>query len=73
MNEKLIVTESNHVGEKKFIFEFKTMEKTHKYKSGAVYEGSWLGGFRHGHGTMKWPDGATYTGTWSFNEPSQHG
>ena len=41
--------------------------------SGAVYEGEWVGGMRHGTGTMAWNDGAQYHGEWSFNEPSREG
>lgn len=40
----------------------KLLTKMYKYKSGAVYSGEWLGGFRHGQGTMKWPDGGVYEG-----------
>ncbi len=42
----------------------KLIIKTYKYKNGAVFNGEWLGGFRHGKGTMKWPDGAMYEGEW---------
>lgn len=41
--------------------------REHTYKSGAVYNGQWLGGLRHGTGTMTWPDGAKYVGNWSYN------
>ena len=44
--------------------------KTRKYiysSTGAVYEGTWKGGLRHGIGTMTWPDGATFTGKWEYN------
>jgi len=37
------------------------------FKSGAVYEGEWLGGFRHGQGTQLWVDGACYDGQWAEN------
>ena len=41
----------------------KTQTRSYTYKcSGAVYEGQWKGGFRHGTGTMKWQDGASYEG-----------
>lgn len=37
----------------------------HTYaKTGAKYEGQWLGGFRHGQGKMTFKDGATYEGEW---------
>mmetsp|Transcript_36382 Transcript_36382/g.26992 ORF Transcript_36382/g.26992 Transcript_36382/m.26992 type:complete len:83 (+) Transcript_36382:303-551(+) len=36
----------------------KLVRALYKYNSGAIYEGDWLGGFRHGFGTMTWPDGA---------------
>ena len=38
------------------------VNKNYKFKNGAVYNGEWLGGFRHGKGQMKWPDGAMYEG-----------
>lgn len=38
------------------------IKKKHTYKSGAVYNGEWKGGFRDGYGTQKWPDGAQYEG-----------
>ena len=41
--------------------------KKYVYSTGAVYDGTWKGGLRHGIGTMKWPDGASYTGKWEFN------
>ncbi|CAG9320037.1 unnamed protein product [Blepharisma stoltei] len=37
------------------------------YPSGSTYEGSWLGGFRHGYGVMKWYDGCRYEGYWDFS------
>ncbi|CAI2371165.1 unnamed protein product [Moneuplotes crassus] len=47
--------------------------KKYTYKSGAVYEGEWKGGFRDGIGTQKWPDGATYEGSWRFNKAEGKG
>ena len=35
----------------------------HKFKSGAVYIGEWIGKERDGYGIQKWPDGARYDGT----------
>jgi len=32
------------------------------FKSGAVYEGDWIGDRREGAGVQKWPDGARYEG-----------
>jgi hypothetical protein len=56
---------------------FETLSKTkvidisehnqvYTYKTGAVYSGSWLGGFRHGRGLMKWEDGTFYNGEWNL-------
>lgn len=39
----------------------------HKYKTGATYEGDWIGGFRDGVGIQIWPDGAKYDGEWKDN------
>ncbi|CAI2371568.1 unnamed protein product [Moneuplotes crassus] len=47
--------------------------KKYTYKSGAVYEGEWKGGFRDGIGTQKWPDGAIYEGSWRFNKAEGKG
>ena len=48
--------------------------KSHVYQcSGAVYEGSWLGGFRHGMGKITWTSGAFYSGRWAFGQPSGTG
>ena len=58
----------------------------HRYESGAMYKGTWLGqaqgnttgevqpwdgGLRHGEGQMIWPDSAEYTGTWHCNQASR--
>ena len=37
------------------------------YKTGAIYNGSWKGGLRHGRGVMTWPDKARYEGDFQFN------
>ena len=37
------------------------------YKTGATYDGEWIGGFRDGEGVQKWPDGAVYEGSWNHN------
>ena len=37
----------------------KRKRKQYTYKcSGAIYDGEWIGGMRHGVGTMTWKDGA---------------
>ena len=51
----------------KFNFNAPTTIREHVYKTGAVYQGMWKGGLRHGQGKMTWPDGACYEGDWSFN------
>jgi hypothetical protein len=33
-----------------------------KFKSGAMYEGEWVGLKRDGYGVQLWPDGARYEG-----------
>lgn len=38
-----------------------------KYKSGAVYTGSFRKGTRHGYGTLKFSDGKIYQGNWVRN------
>ena len=46
----------------------------HTYRtSGAVYDGQWLGGFRHGRGIMRFRDGATYEGTWYLGRAHGYG
>ena len=45
----------------------------YKFKSGATYTGSWLGGFRHGAGSMVWPDNAKFEGVWSYGLPQGQG
>mmetsp|Transcript_5033 Transcript_5033/g.9005 ORF Transcript_5033/g.9005 Transcript_5033/m.9005 type:complete len:346 (+) Transcript_5033:52-1089(+) len=36
----------------------------HQFRSGAVYDGEWLGGMRHGVGKQTWPDKTEYIGEW---------
>lgn len=40
---------------------------TYSFKTGATYDGEWIGGFRDGHGIQQWPDGARYEGYWKDN------
>jgi hypothetical protein len=47
---------------KKYDPEQERSKKKYTYKSGAVYNGEWKGGFRDGYGTQKWSDGAQYDG-----------
>lgn len=39
-----------------------------QYRTGAVYEGEWLGQVRDGYGIQTWPDGAKYEGYWVNNK-----
>ncbi|CAJ1378966.1 unnamed protein product [Effrenium voratum] len=41
--------------------------KRHVFKTGAVYDGQWLGNARDGFGKQTWPDGAEYIGEWQNN------
>ena len=41
--------------------------KRHVFKTGAVYDGQWLGNARDGLGHQTWPDGAEYMGEWKNN------
>lgn len=38
------------------------------FRSGAVYEGEWLGNLRDGYGVQIWTDGARYEGEWRKNK-----
>jgi hypothetical protein len=52
----------------------KTTEvRRYEYLSGTVYEGEWLGGFRHGTGKCIWSDGSIYEGSWSYGYPNNSG
>lgn len=42
--------------------------KPYKFRTGAVYTGQWIGGFRDGKGEQTWPDGAKYVGEWKENK-----
>ena len=48
-------------------------QKQYKYKTGAIYNGQWKGGLRHGSGIMTWADGARYEGEWQYNQASGKG
>ncbi len=48
-------------------------KKKYTYKTGAIYDGEWLGGLRHGFGTMTWADGAKYEGQWNTNQACGRG
>ena len=37
-----------------------------KFKSGAVYDGEWVGNMRDGYGIQTWPDGAKYEGNYIY-------
>jgi len=51
----------------------RVIRSPYRYKSGGVYTGEWLGGFRDGFGEMVWPDGARYSGNWSYGKPFGQG
>jgi len=59
------------LSEKKLETQVETRQ--YEYLSGLVYQGEWLGGFRHGYGIAKWPDNSKYEGTWEFGYPSKKG
>ncbi len=40
----------------------KEKRQAYTFKSGAVYDGEWIGNMRDGTGVQKWPDGARYEG-----------
>lgn len=44
-----------------------------EFKTGAVYDGQWLGTARDGMGKMCWPDGAVYIGEWVRNTATGRG
>jgi MORN repeat len=44
-----------------------------QYRTGAVYEGEWLGQVRDGYGIQTWPDGAKYEGYWVNNKAAGFG
>lgn len=41
------------------------------FRTGAVYDGEWLGNQRNGFGILTWRDGARYLGQWRQNRPWQ--
>ncbi|HED24027.1 MAG TPA: hypothetical protein ENN91_02785, partial [Firmicutes bacterium] len=45
-------------------------KKTHTFKDGAIYEGEWQKGRRHGQGVWTRPDGYRYTGEWADDKPN---
>ena len=50
---------------KNFYADKNLKQVTYTYKTtGAKYQGTMLGGFRHGEGKMEWGDGAKYEGEW---------
>lgn len=50
-----------------------TYHRSYTYKSGATYNGDWLGGFRHGFGIQQYPNGELYEGQWSYGFPFGNG
>lgn len=41
--------------------------------SGAIYQGEWFGGFRHGQGVITWKNGDRYEGAWEYGVPIYRG
>jgi hypothetical protein len=52
---------------------FREKRQPFRYRSGAVYVGQWLGGFRDGWGVMIWANEAKYEGFWSYSRPYGEG
>lgn len=42
-------------------------------RTGSIYKGEWIGGFRHGYGIMMWPNHCRYEGYWSYGVPYGEG
>lgn len=51
----------------------KRYKRKYTFKSGAVYDGEWIGGIRDGFGCQTWPDGAKYTGEWRDDKANGRG
>ena len=51
----------------------RTQRRVHNYKSGSIYDGEWIGGFRHGSGIMKFEDGSVYEGEWYLGRAHGYG
>lgn len=49
------------------------MRRQHTFRTGAFYDGQWLGNERDGQGTQTWPDGAKYEGQWRNNKAAGKG
>lgn len=45
----------------------------HEFENGAVYEGQWNFGLRHGKGKQIWKDGSRYDGFWENNKENGKG
>ena len=39
-----------------------------QFSNGAIYQGQWLQGKKHGQGVESYPDGSEYTGKFANNE-----
>ena len=49
------------------------LTRRHTFRTGAVYDGEWLGNERCGFGVQTWPDGAEYRGEWRQNTATGKG
>lgn len=52
---------------------FHDKRQPYRYRTGGVYVGQWLGGFRDGWGVMIWANDAKYEGFWSYGRPNGEG
>eukprot|EP00931_Biecheleriopsis_adriatica_P023962 TRINITY_DN15026_c0_g1_i1.p1 TRINITY_DN15026_c0_g1~~TRINITY_DN15026_c0_g1_i1.p1 ORF type:complete len:374 (+),score=49.74 TRINITY_DN15026_c0_g1_i1:34-1122(+) len=62
------------VGEAPFVDDDTVQERVlHEFRSGAIYDGEWLSGMRHGIGKQTWPNGTEYVGQWHRGRASGMG
>eukprot|EP00931_Biecheleriopsis_adriatica_P023963 TRINITY_DN15026_c0_g2_i1.p1 TRINITY_DN15026_c0_g2~~TRINITY_DN15026_c0_g2_i1.p1 ORF type:complete len:365 (+),score=70.82 TRINITY_DN15026_c0_g2_i1:80-1174(+) len=62
------------IGEAPFVDDDTVQERVrHEFRSGAIYDGQWLSGMRHGVGKQTWPNGTEYVGKWHRGRASGMG
>lgn len=67
------MTELLAMGEKDKEQLAKSEQRKHNFRSGATYDGLWLGHMRHGYGVQRWMSGALYEGEWQKSHASGKG